>query len=941
MSALALPDTTQPKQNNSQNKQNEKPTPLTVIFENIPQKIKEAGARLCVWKYTYKPKPGKWDKPPYQVNGRLAESNNPATWATFDQVKRAYESGLWDGIGIFMGGGLDDGLDNLAGCDWDHISDPGIWHSLTSAEVTKECLSLSSYCETSPSGDGLRAFILLDRNTPLPDKKAGGREVYNSGHYLTITGHRLPGSPDTINEVNKAGFDRFYSNLKAAKEKKPKGIPKRAKVAQSELSELNKFTPESGLSDTQILQMAGEKHGEKYIFARYSNLEETDKKKSETDFQFCCILSPWCDSPTHLARMLRVYRVRPKTQDREDYLLRTAGKAFNERRYYYDPVLKELKPISSLITANDRLKISDTSGGRSQIQVNDNSLDDLTDATFRAILKRYENSPEFFVRHGKLVRVNQDEKGHSFIEEITEDSMRWISCRAADFIKVTPGGEICKVHPPTLMVKSLLALGGWDGIPHLTGLIQSPIIHLDGHITMVRGYDEVSEFYYDPGPALELPDIPEAPTKEEIQEAVSFLCEPFIDFPFYDDETSKGAELNCSSFCNVISCLISVTCRNLINGPVPMLFVSKPTMGTGSSKIAEIISQISTGAPLNVFQQQKNDEEWRKSITTKISSGPPFVVIDNAEGKVHSQYLSALLTLSVWRDRILGQSKDAAFPHNSVWMVNGNNIRLGGDLPRRCYPCRLDAQEAQPWERDNFKHKDVIKWTVDNRGGLLASILTIVRGWIHAGCPGWNRPEGVKPLGGFEAWSNVVGGILSYAGFTGFLKNQQVMYQQIDSDSLQWDGFFEVWYEKFGEKSITVNELVKQLISEEEEYTAQRVFDGSNTTGIESYLLDTLPEMVTGIPLQKQAFKVKLGSALARCNGRVFPSGYMLTQDGEKKRAKKWKVVLKIRKEAQNEERREEGESRTCGIVEKTGAFQGIDSQIKRGEGSNETTIFS
>jgi hypothetical protein len=167
------------------------------------------------------------------------------------------------------------------------------------------------------------------------------------------------------------------------------------------------------------------------------------------------------------------------------------------------------------------------------------------------------------------------------------------------------------------------------------------------------------------------------------------------------------------------------------------------------------------------------------------------------------------------------------------------------------------------------------------------------------------------------------------------------MYQQIDSDSLQWDGFFEVWYEKFGEKSITVSELVKQLISEEEEYTVQRVLDGSNTTGIESYLLDTLPEMVTGIPLQKQAFKVKLGSALARCNGRVFPSGYMLTQDGEKKRAKKWKVVLKIRKEAQNEERREVGESRTCGIVEKTEAFQGIESQIKREEGSNETTIFS
>jgi len=258
-------------------------------------------------------------------------------------------------------------------------------------------------------------------------------------------------------------------------------------------------------------------------------------------------------------------------------------------------------------------------------------------------------------------------------------------------------------------------------------------------------------------------------------------------------------------------------------------------------------------------------------------------------------------------------------------------------LPRRCYPCRLDAQEARPWERTGFKYPDVLKWTRDNRGKLLAAILTIVRGWIQAGCPGWNRSEGVKPLGGFEAWSNVIGGILSYAGFTGFLKNQQVMYQQIDSDSLQWDGFFEVWYEKFGEKSITVNELVKQLISEEEEYTAQRVFDGSNTTGIESYLLDTLPEMVTGIPLQNQAFKVKLGSALVRCDGRVFPSGYMLTQDGEFRRAKKWKVVLKIRKETQNEVSFNECESRTSKEGIKTDTVKERNFEIERGEVLDES----
>src|SRR3954466_4369376 len=38
-------------------------------------------------------------------NGRKAQSNNPATWGSFDEALRAYETGRYSGIGFMLGDG--------------------------------------------------------------------------------------------------------------------------------------------------------------------------------------------------------------------------------------------------------------------------------------------------------------------------------------------------------------------------------------------------------------------------------------------------------------------------------------------------------------------------------------------------------------------------------------------------------------------------------------------------------------------------------------------------------------------------------------------------------------------------------------------------------------------------------------------------------------------
>ena len=81
--------------------------------------------------------------------------------------------------------------------------------------------------------------------------------------------------------------------------------------------------------------------------------------------------------------------------------------------------------------------------------------------------------------------------------------------------------------------------------------------------------------------------------------------------------------------------------------------------------------------------------------------------------------------------RILGVSKNMTVPNRSTWMVTGNNIRLGGDMPRRCYQIRLNAKSSKPYSGRKFKHPDLLRWVEDNRSELLHALLVIANLALH------------------------------------------------------------------------------------------------------------------------------------------------------------------------------------------------------------------
>lgn len=541
------------------------------------------------------------------------------------------------------------------------------------------------------------------------------------------------------------------------------------------------------------------------------------------------------------------------------YYTRDKLRELKESAFIFIDIQREIEKATCEISNSDKISL----------KINDINLDELAEASLKALIKRNSTNPTIFVRSGDLVRVVHDEVGRPVVSTIDEKVMRLKLCQCVEYINVYSNGSYIKADPPLNVVRTVQAYGEWPGIPPIKALIQTPIIHEDGYITLETGYDAKTSYYYDPGKSLLVPPVPEYPTPRDVKESVLTMLEPFREFPYED----------AASFTAVIATLLSVMARNLITSPIPLLIVSKPQMGTGSSKVCEIIAAIATGRPMNTMPQPESEAEWRKAILTKLETSPPLVVLDNYEGKISSSYFASLLTIQEWTDRLLGFSKSATYPNRSVWIANGNNLKIGTDLPRRTFWCKIDAKEANPWEREGFTHNDVVEWAFENRGKIVSAVLTIIRSWIFTGSPDWKREDGVKLLGGFESWCNVIGGILDHAGIKGFLKNQSAMYEAGDTDTPIWDTFFTKWHDLYGEEKVTISEICVMLDSD------------STEPASEDTLLSVLPESIADIPIKTQKFKVHLGIGISRNEKRVFPSGLMVQKAGEKKRAVKWQVI--------------------------------------------------
>ena len=417
------------------------------------------------------------------------------------------------------------------------------------------------------------------------------------------------------------------------------------------------------------------------------------------------------------------------------------------------------------------------------IQTNATPMREGTAASLAA-LHAVNDPPNLYVRGGEMVAVSHDEKGRPSIAALNKDSLRGRLDRAASYMRVGENGSAA-MPPPTEVVADInsLAPDQW-GLPALDLLVEVPTLRPTGTILATPGYDAVSRMLYVPTPGFEMRPIPDDPCTDELTEAVGCIDEALEGFPFADD----------ASRANFFGLLLTPIIRPAITGSTPLALIDAPQAGTGKSLLADVFSLITTGRPAAMSPFPREDAEIAKSVLAKLNEGTAIICYDNLDGSLTSPTLALVITALEYTSRVLGKSESLTVPNRATWLATGNNIRPSGDMPRRCYHIRIDAESSTPYVGRHFAHPDLRGYVMERRPELLRALLLMARGWFARGCPAVVD----QPLGSFEHWHQALGGILHGAGVVGFLAN---LANEPDEMALQWEALLDAlqreWPEGF------------------------------------------------------------------------------------------------------------------------------------------------
>lgn len=363
-----------------------------------------------------------------------------------------------------------------------------------------------------------------------------------------------------------------------------------------------------------------------------------------------------------------------------------------------------------------------------------------------------------YVRAGALVRVTRDAPppsgvrraaGAAAIRVVSLATITETLTRHARWGKYDGRADkVVACKPPSEVTSALIERGEWPLLRPLVGILEAPALRVDGSIIQTPGYDVATGYLYIPSGAYDA--VPESPTLADAERSRDALLEVVEDFPFAGPE-HRAAWL---------AGLLTLFARPAIDGCVPMIAIDATTAGTGKGRMADAMAILATGRPAPRTVYSKEEEEFRKRLTALVVEGEPLMLLDNVQMQVKSSTLEALITSESWKDRRLGVTETITAPNTTTVLLTANNLQLAGDLARRALHVRLESQLERPDLRDDLHHPELLEWITAERHRLVPAALTWLRAHAFAGRPA----AGLRPLGGFEAWTRVVASAVAWAG---------------------------------------------------------------------------------------------------------------------------------------------------------------------------------
>lgn len=473
-------------------------------------------------------------------------------------------------------------------------------------------------------------------------------------------------------------------------------------------------------------------------------------------------------------------------------------------------------------------------GGRACIDATDKDDEQLAQAVWGALRLRpgVEEALYLSASRGGLVLVDEDD-GELRIRPGTAKRLRpFLASHVAGTVRSENGSRPWKVSQAFAEYVAHMEPPDW--LRRLRAVHRCPV-----WVAAPDGPELVVSDYHAPTgtlvhcPAGVEPITPSGHTAEDAAQAVAQLKDLLADFPLEDD----------ASFAHALSLALSVVARPLIDGPVPLHLIRAPTPGTGKSLLAKTLTLAATWSSPYMRTAPHAAEEWRKAITATLSAQPAVVCLDNVSRVLSDDALNAVLTETVWGDRLLGASEAVRLRNDAVWVATGNNPRLSGEVSRRTVSCRLVPVTEQPEQRTGFRHRLPAAATAPT---IRAALDTLVLRWVSLGSP--PPPNCVPTIGSFEEWRRVVGGILGACAVPGLLANWERERASVNGDLAEWRAVVTAWADRYGTAPVRVAELLP--VCEDADAFADRLGKGGEASD--------------------RSRSTRLGRLLRAADGRVF-----------------------------------------------------------------------
>jgi hypothetical protein len=330
-------------------------------------------------------------------------------------------------------------------------------------------------------------------------------------------------------------------------------------------------------------------------------------------------------------------------------------------------------------------------------------------------------------------------------------------------------------------------------VPKVTGLILHPVVLTDGTILMKAGLDAATGLYlYD----AEIPDV-RPYTQDEARVALTRLRDTFLEGFEFRSELDADAALS--------MLFTGVERRLLAEAPGYALLAARQSSGKTTLARRAHVVLTQHDMPVTTYPDG-HEEEMQKRLLAAYSRAPTMIVFDNlADGTtLQSSALALAMTSAIYRQRVLGESREIDAPSNVLMVATGNNVKLGSDELTRWLSIWLEPSVLRPQERV-FAHPDVVGHARQIRTQVLRDVLGIIAGYLKSGA---QIARGTR----FNRWDKLVRQPLLWAGASD-LQEVFTMNTMVSEDEQALEALHTALHTLHGSEEFGARDVVKDIES--------------------------------------------------------------------------------------------------------------------------------